>query len=65
MTNETMRVVNKYLTLKEAAKLARVSRATMYRWLAKGIIPDRRMPGTRKALVLATDLTREPMEAGQ
>ena len=56
--------MNRYLTLKEAAKRARVSRATLYRWLALGIIPDRRIPGTRKALILATDLIRQPEPNG-
>lgn len=51
------------LTVKQAAKLARVHPITIHRWLALGVLPDRRIPGTKKHIIHDTDITNpQPTE---
>jgi len=45
------------LTVKQAAKLARVHPVTVRRWLLTGVLPDRRIPGTKKHIILESDIT--------
>jgi len=43
-------------TVPQAARKARVSAKTIRRWLHKGILPDRRLPGTKRYLIHEEDL---------
>jgi len=43
-------------TVPQAAKLRRVHPVTIRLWLAKGKLPDRRVPGTKKHIILESDL---------
>lgn len=48
------------LTVPQAARMARVHPDTIRIWVRKGILPDRRPPGTRKIILLESDLVRDP-----
>ena len=48
-------------TIAQAAKKARVSTKTIRRWLARGILPDRRIPGAWKHLIHECDLFPQPV----
>jgi len=50
------------LSLSQAAEKAGVSTRTIREWLRRGIIPTRRLPGTRKHIIYATDLERNPSQ---
>lgn len=54
--------MQRFYTLKQAAKLCGVKPLTIHRWVKAGILPDRRLPGTHKHRFLATDLVREPQQ---
>jgi excisionase family DNA binding protein len=39
--------MKQFLTISEAAKLLKVNRSTVLRWLHKGLLEATRLPGTR------------------
>ncbi len=46
--NEYKRRMPKLYTVKQVAKMKGVHPITIYHWLARGILPDRRLPGTKR-----------------
>ncbi len=48
--------MSKTLTVKQAARVRKVNPQTIHRWLKSGVLPDRRLPGTRKHAILSSDL---------
>ncbi len=44
-----------FLTVTEVAKLLKVNRSTVLRWMHKGLIPASRLPGTRTWRISLTD----------
>jgi hypothetical protein len=47
---------NEILSLKDVMRISRVHRVTVLRWIKVGILPDRRLPGTKKHWFLQSDL---------
>lgn len=46
------------LNVKQAAKLAMVHPQTIRFWARNGIVPDRRIPGTKRMWFYETDFTK-------
>lgn len=51
--------MSKYITVKEAAEIARVTERTIRNWVAKGAITAQRVAGGRKLLLLRSEFVQE------
>lgn len=48
----------KYLTAQKAAEYAGVSRSSLYRWIAEGLLPRYFAPGLHRPLFSTADIDR-------